>query len=234
MISMMAFSFRYYLRSYRYIAPILIYALSLYFIYSVVPNPVMPSYSLTSSLLFLISVWLGFGFIDVEDETQQVISVLHLGNVTKYYLSKIYILLLITSVMSVITTCYPIIFDKFNKQPTISEGLIALVSHIALSLLGITISFLFTHKLIAKLSYAIIGLFLVVAVTMAGAGIENSLPTDYRLFARIIPPLSPIMDTLNNFETTTSSEIALALFSPLLYSSILLWMFLKLMTKRLF
>jgi hypothetical protein len=234
MIAAMAFSFRYYVRSYRYVAPLLIYGFFVFFIYYVVPNPVMPSYSFTSALLFLISTWLGFGFIDLEDDTQQAISVLHVGSVNKYYLAKMLVLLAIVIGLSAFTTVYPILLDKFVRQPTGIEAFVALMSHVLLAWLGITISFLFTNKLIRALSHAILGLFLVVAFAMSGAGIENALPDLLRVLIWLIPPVFRVMDSLNNYETASFGEVSIALLSTLLYSLIIAWIFLRMMKRKLF
>lgn len=228
------YSFRYYVRSYRYVAPLLLFGLILFFIYSVVPNPVMPSYSLTSTVMFVIAAWLGFGYVDAEDDAQQLITAMHVGSATRYYLSKLMVLILLTFILSLICVIYPIAFDKFVKQPSLREFVVASLSHGVLSLLGISISVLFTNKLVRKLSYAILGIFLVIALSLAGAGIEKALPHSVSGLTWLLPPLFRTMDMLNQFEKASTSVILSSLVAPLFYSGILIWLFLAMMKKRLF
>ncbi|QMV41580.1 hypothetical protein [Cohnella cholangitidis] len=227
----MGFSLRYYTRSYRYVAPLLIFGLSLYFIYSVVPNPVMPSYSFTATLLFVVSAWLSFSYIDVEDETQQQITVMHIGNLSKYYISKLLVMVIIVSALSIMCVLYPIAFDKFVRQPNAAEIVVSIISHVSLSLLGMSVSLLFTNKLVQKLGYAILGLFMVIALSLAGAGIESALPEAVRPMAWVIPPISHTMEMLNHYEEATYGEITISLLAPLIYSLLLFWVFLVKMKK---
>ncbi|WP_239619168.1 hypothetical protein [Cohnella mopanensis] len=233
MTATMAYSLQYYLRSYRYVAPLLIFSLTLFFIYSIVPNPVMPSYSLTSTFLFVVSAWLAFGYIDVEDGTQQQITVMHTGSLSKYYYGKLLVIVIIVNILSIICVLYPILFNKFDRQPSLSEWVIALLSHSILSILGIALSILFTNKWVQKLSYAILGIFLAIALSLAGAGIENSSPHSIKALSWLIPPVFRTMDMLNNYEETAYSGVVVSLISPLVYSGLLFWLFLIKMKRKL-
>jgi len=233
MIGTMRFAFRDYARSYRYVAPLLAFAIFLVFIYGVVPNPVMPSYSLTVSLTFLISAWLGFGFVDAEDETQQLLGVLHTGNWTAYHVGRWLLMLGFSALLTVSATFYPIMFGKFDKQPGAGEVLAALAGHMGLALLGVGLSYLFTSKLIGKLNYAIIGLVLALSISFAAGGIRDSLPDSASFIVYLLPPVFPLINVFNRYETVSSAETAFALLAPLLYSFVLLIVYLRLVKKRM-
>ncbi|BBI36045.1 hypothetical protein [Cohnella abietis] len=234
MTETMRFSLKYYFRSHKYIAPLIIYVLSIIFIYSIVPNPVMPSYSLTATLLFVISVWIGHGYIDVEDEVQQLITALHMGSVRKYYLSKIVVLFGVLTVLAIVTVLYPIVFNKFVRAPTLSEGISGCLSHILLSFMGASLAFLFTSKTVKKLSYAVAGLFVVVVLCLAGAGIVKLVPPEIAFLGWLLPPVYRIMDVLNNYETSKSYEMVWSLLATFVYSAVLFVIFIRQMEKRLF
>jgi hypothetical protein len=234
MTAVMAFALTYYYRSYRYIAPLLVYAISIIFIYNIVPNPVMPSYSLTSTLLFMISIWLGYGYIDVEDEVQQLITALHVRDVSKYYAAKVLVMILIVCALSLLTVLYPAMFGKLIRFPTLSEAVVALLSHFALCFLGIAIAFLFTSKVVKKKSSAIVGLFLFTAISLAGAGIISALPTSLEFIGWLLPPVFRLMKVLNDYESATKMEVIISLTAPLIYGLLLLAIFLKWMKRKLF
>lgn len=231
MIGIMKFAFRDYVRTYRYIGPLLVYVLALLFIYSVVPNPVMPSYSLTASLLFAIATWLGFGYVDAEDATQQQIGMLHAGSPVKYYVCKLAVMLAAALILAAITTAYPIAFAKFDRQPALGEAMSAFVGHAGLAALGIVVSFLFTYRLVRKLSHAVVGLFLTVALSFASGGIGNALPDAIRFVVWLLPPVFPVMDAFNRYEEFSAFRIVIVLLAPWAYMSAIYVVFLRWMTS---
>lgn len=223
-------AFRYfgkdYLLSYRYFAPLLVYLFSLVFIYSVVPNPVMPSYSFTSSLLFAVSAWLAFGYVDLEHETQQMLTSIHMRSLKNYYFYKMIPIVILIVVLSFIDVIYPIVFDKFNRTPTLSEMVIALLCHIVLSLLGMSAGFLFTKKFFPKWYVALGGLFVFIAISFAGQGITQLLSPSLQFLAWLLPPMFRTMDMLNHYDEFMAIRVAVAIVLPFIYSLIVLGLFL--------
>lgn len=229
-----AFSLRYYLRSYRYAAPLLVYGWAVHFIYGIVPNPIMPSYALTTALLFAIMAWLAFGFVDAEDETQQMLSALHLRGISRYYASKFAVMALFAVFLSVVATAYPAIFDKMSRTPTAIELALASLGHVASALLGAAIGAMFTSKLMRKLLYAVPGLFLAVALGFAGSGIQHELPPAFHFAVWLLPPVFRIVEAFDRYETGSAAGALLWLLWTLVYGTAIFGLFLALMRKRLF
>lgn len=234
MMAASSYLFRYYVRSYRYVAPLIVYMTAIIFIYGVVPNPVLSSYGFTSTVLFLVSAWLCFTYIDVEDRTQQALTVLHLGGVTKYYSAKMAVMAIIGTVLALCTTVYPILFDKFSAQPTSGQFIVGIASHVLLSYLGIAIATLFTSKLIRKLNYSILGLFLVLSISMAGSGLSEQLPDRLTFVSWLFPPLYRVMAMLNEDAGIEAQEALVALSAVSIYILVLQFIFFRWMKKRLF
>ena len=226
--------FRYYFRSYRYVAPLIVYMTAIVFIYGVVPNPVLSSYGFTSTVLFLAMAWLCFTYIDVEDRTQQAITALHLGNITKYYAAKMAVIALIGTALALCTTVYPIVFDKFSAPPTAEQFIVGLVSHLLLSYLGISISAMFTSKWFPKLNYSILGLFLVLSISLAGSGITERMPDPFAFVTWLIPPTYRVMAMLNKDADIDAQEALIAFSAVLIYVFALQFIFIRWMKKRLF
>jgi ABC-type transport system involved in cytochrome c biogenesis permease component len=210
----------------------LFFGIALFFIYSVVPNPVMPSYSLTATLTFLFAAWLGFGYVDAEDVTQQMIGSLHAGGQTKYYAARASVIAFWTVCLSVVAVAYPILFDKFDRQPETGEALAALIGHAGLGMVGAAVSYLFTSKLVPKLSYAIIGLLLTVALSLAAGGIADALPGSLAGLIWLLPPVFPLMDAFNRHEEISAGYQSIVLAAPWAYAGILFGLFLKLMDRK--
>jgi len=226
--------FRDYLLSYRYFAPLTLYALCIALVYGVTPNPIMSSYSFTSTVLFAISAWLALGYVDVEHETQQMITSLHIGNVRNYYGYKIIPLMALTVVISVLATGYPALTGKFVRSPDAAEVEIAIACHIGLAWLGLAAGFLFTRKWFPKWYTALGGLTGFVAVSFAAAGIVRSVPAGFRWIEWLLPPMFRTMEMLNAYETAGTWQIAAGIALPFVYATLLFAVFVIGMIRKKF
>jgi ABC-type xylose transport system permease subunit len=223
-----------YLLSYRYFAPLLAYGFSLSFIYSVIPNPVMPSYSFTSTVLFIITAWLALGYIDTEHETQQVITSLHMHNLHTYYICKVIPIGILIVLLSLVDIIYPILFNKFDRSPTLEEMIVAFLCHLTVSLLGMSAGFLCTRRIFPKWYSALGGLIAFIVISLAVQGIIHSLPPVIQFVEWLLPPLYRTMDLLNNYDSTTYLDIVLGILMPLLYALVLLVLFITIMVRKRF
>ena len=86
-----------YMGSFRYIAPMLLYFGTIAWLYMVGPNPVMSSYGFTSALLYVVSAWMAFGYIDADPETRQIVTALHAQSLPKFAAAKLVYLALFTA-----------------------------------------------------------------------------------------------------------------------------------------
>ena len=68
-----------YTRSYRYFAPMAFMLISVVFIYSYRPNPIMDSYAVTAAFLFVGSAWLGLNFLNHDQGRQTMLLIVHSG-----------------------------------------------------------------------------------------------------------------------------------------------------------
>lgn len=234
MSAAMGYMLRYYWRSYRFVAPLVLYVGTVFFVYSIVPNPVLSSYGFTSTVLCLVSAWLTFTYIDVEDAAQQIVTALHLGGTGKYYAAKLLLLAFIGATLSIGATAYPILFRKFAEEPTVEQSAIGLLSHVLLSVLGIAIGAMFTSKFVRKLNVAILGLLLALALATAGQGLANALPDKLSFVAWLIPPLFRVMEKLNGDTPISLADISGAFAGTLTYAAALFGVFWIGAKKRLF
>lgn len=222
---------RYYQRSYRYVAPLTLYLIAIFFLYGVVPNPVMDSYAITSTFLFFISAWFCYGFIDMEDETQQVITFLHARNLTLLYTLKLLYMWLFTLPISIFSIVYPIIFDKFEYTPSFGQAVIAFGCHQIAALLGISIAAWFNQKLFRTSLLSFLGLCTILSISLGGQGIiEQTTP----LLSWIIPPYRIILFLLSDDPLTNSKPNIVEIIYPVIYIALLIVSYLWVMTHRKF
>ncbi|WP_151735320.1 hypothetical protein [Paenibacillus tengchongensis] len=231
MLSILFYYHRYYLRSYRYTAPLTVFLIAMFFLYGVVPNPVMDSYAASATLLFLIAAWLCYGFVDLEDDTQQVITFLHSGKLALLYTAKLIYVWLFTVPLSVFAIVYPIIFDKFAYTPSLRQALTALGCHQLAALLGITLAAWFNAKLFRTGLISFLSLCTVLAVALGGQGIINRT---FPAMSWVIPPYPAIMYVLNDHPQAELAAPPQGIWYLALYIIMLAVSYLWVMSRRKF
>ncbi|MBB6675043.1 hypothetical protein [Cohnella nanjingensis] len=223
-----------YSRSYRYLPPLLAFVVAIGFVYSNVPNPIMESYAFSSTLLFIVSAWLTFGFMDAEPIAQQRVTVLHARSLTAYYVAKLLLLSGFGSALGLFATLYPALLRKFDRSPSLLELGAALLAHGVLVLLGIGCAAFFTEKSVPGRPFALAGLAIVVILSVAGKGLANALPDAVAPAAWLLPPAFRVMDALIRSETVGGWGIALSLAVAALYAILLMALFVRLMSRKQF
>jgi len=221
-----------YLLSFRYFAPLTVYLFAVVFVYGVVPNPIMPSFSFTVTVLFVVSAWIGFGYIDLEHESQQMITRLRFKSFASYYGLKLVPLAALSVVLSVISVVYPTWGDKFTGMPNAQELWTALVCHVGLAGMGSAAGILFTRKWFPKWYIAWGGVVIFVVISLAGSSIVNGAPSSLRFIEWLLPPLFRTMEMLNRYEELTSYEKIMGMAMPYVYSLVLVMIFIAGMSRK--
>ncbi|MFB9330332.1 hypothetical protein ACFFSY_30675 [Paenibacillus aurantiacus] len=221
-----------YMRSYRYVPPLLLLIIIMVWIYSLVPNPVMGSYAFTSALLFAVSAWLAFGFIDTEHETQLTLTALHAGSLSRLTAAKLLYAWVFTAPLVILLVLYPALLHKFDRTPSVYELAAALAGHLSLSLLGIACGVFFTARFIPRLTTSAPGLLAIVALALAGGGIHRMLPESVAFLAWLLPPVHVIMNALDAYPRTSGLSIWAACGFGIIYGVAALTIFVLLLRHK--
>lgn len=233
---LMLYFFKDYKRSYKYIAPLLIYIIIISAMYSNKPAYVMSSYAVTCIFVYAISAWLSFGFVDNEYSVQQQLTILHVKNENIYYLCKILFMWIFIIILDVFAVYYPILNGAFIRKVVISDIIITLISHAIVGFLGVTVGSLFSSRLVKDRKMAILFLNLLIIVSTMEKPIVQSFPF-LKWIGVILPPTYLIIDKIGSVDYINIGNIfniIVALTIALIYSMILIILFIKCMKKKLF
>lgn len=181
MFALIRYHFLDYTKSYKYIPPIAMYCISLLFVYTYKPTPIVPTYLETALALYLLSAWITVTIFHTEDPVQEQITISHTNNISALYVGKYITALLICTVLSFISVIYPIILQMFNEKMTASLFLVGFLAHMSLSILGISIATLFTRNIIQKASTAWLSLTFILLMTIASIRLKKSYYGFYHL-----------------------------------------------------
>lgn len=233
---LMLYFFQDYKRSYKYIAPLLVYIVVIAAMYSNKPAYVMSSYAVTCIFIYAISAWLSFGFIDNEYVVQQQLIILHIKNENIYYLCKVLFMWIFILILDIFAVYYPILNGAFIRKVVISDIIIALISHAIVGFLGVTVGSLFNSRLLKDRKMAILFLNLLIIVSTMEKPIVQSFPF-LKWIGMILPPAYLMADKVGSIDYVNIGNIFNIIFAfaiVLIYAMILIILFIKCMKKKLF
>lgn len=233
MKSLIKYSLHDYLRSHKYFPPISTFIILITVYYSYTPNPIIDSYAVTAIILYIISAWLCISVLSLDTPVQRQLMILHIGGKNRYYLSKLLSVWLISLILTLYAFIYPIIFGMFGESVTLTIGMVSIVNHIFLSILGISIASLFSKIITESAINSYGGLALTIIVSLAALGVYDTLPSYLKNIVWLIPPATSTQTPLINWNGENVLDLSLFPFIwIIIYSLLILYLFLKL-AKRL-
>ncbi|SMF82112.1 hypothetical protein SAMN05661091_2110 [Paenibacillus uliginis N3/975] len=216
-----------YTRSNRYFPPIAFIIISVLILYSYKPNPVMDSYAVTSSLLFIGCAWLGTNFLNHDQGRQNVLLILHTGSAKVFYVTQYAVLVLICSIISTATVVYPMFTGMFDEPVGWSRFVIALMAHISLSGLGAAVALFFQSGWIENQGRATGLMLILIVLSIAGLSLADSLPASISILVYLLPPASPMIDMLMHSDQRGIARSIYTLLFSFGYTAVLLIIYLK-------
>ncbi|MEZ0536515.1 hypothetical protein ACAG39_04575 [Caldicellulosiruptoraceae bacterium PP1] len=230
------YNHKYYMKSYKYVPPFLVFFTILFIAYSIKPVNVMNSYAFTTVLIFFISAWLAYGFIENEDMIQQQITILHLDSQNVYYFFKIIYIWLFSFIFTFIALIYPILLNAFNREITFRDIIISVISHIIASFLGTSIGCFFGSRLFNIKRASVISFIALLLISILGKLIFKNIP-HLNFILYIIPPVWMLIDEITKYDIISYREyynFVVKSFFVLSYSFILCSIFIFIMKKKKF
>lgn len=124
MINLIRYHIKIYSKSNKFIAPVLLWVIFLYANYTVKPASVVPCLSSSAGMLYLIMIWMGFGYMELEDNISSQLVILKVRSATKYNISKILFLILSAIGMSLLGIIVPLTQHMINSYSLFTRNLI--------------------------------------------------------------------------------------------------------------
>lgn len=222
-----------YSRSYHYLAPLTLFLIVVLVSYSSKPNFIMDSYAFTALLMYFVSAWLCISLFAAEPEIQKQLTILHMGNVKTYYVTKV----LSTGVISLALACFAVIFPlvsgMFHEPVTWKIVLFVLLNHLLFGLLGISLAAFFTKEFIKSPINGFGGLLLILIASVPFESLYTLLPSPVNQLLWVLPPVSHTISALDAWDR---QSIGINLLLPFLaaaaYVAAMQIIFLTLVKKR--
>jgi len=197
MFPLIKYNISYYIKSAKYLLPVLLFIAFLGVNYQASPIGVWSNLHITTIAIFIFANWVAVSFVNSEDKNQRHITILHVKNETLYHLSKILSLVVFLFPFYALTVLLPTILGTFSRSIRFSEILIYLVVHFLISFLGIAVGVFFNSNLfseeMAMLMHIIVATVLVVPFNV----IYDNNPFITFVYY-LLPPINFLADRLHN------------------------------------
>ncbi|URZ15364.1 hypothetical protein [Clostridium felsineum] len=170
--SLLRYNFIIYIKSNKFIMPLIVWIAFMGVMYSIKPLDIVSSFIFSMMFLFAVMLWISFSYLEALDSVSEQLVILKVRKEWMYYLGNNVFLMLIGVIMSFIGVLCPIIinvvnnFTLFNRRLTLEDCLSSLILHIIFAVLGCSVGILSGPRCIKsrKLAVEIIVLVAIISV----------------------------------------------------------------------
>lgn len=239
MINLLRYYFKMYFKSNKLIAPAILWGVFLYVNNTERPADYVSGICSSTGVLYFLMIWIGFAYMEMEDSISEQILILKVKNVLKYNLSKVLLLIIIGTGMSIVGILIPVTQHLFNGCSLFTRNITAedvVYSFLVLSVMAFLGAMLgaAVHPRIVKNRK--IALLLVVLVGLLGyikGPIIEEFPVT-KLILWVVPPVYDILMKFVNQEYFTIWTVGYAVALAAGYGLILMLIYLSVLRKNRF
>ena len=227
MFALIRYHISYYIKSSKFVMPLLAYFIFLTISYSAGPVSIA-KIIVSACALYLDMVWVGFAYGDVENPISEQIIMLKCGNMKAYYRSKIIFLFLFSFFMSFIGLLIPSLRDligKFGKgnvfHLSLASGLEFYVIHVVAAFLGAMVGYFFQPRVFKNRMLIVIVAFLFALMGFVKGPLLQDIP-NMKFVTWIFPPVYSMvtLQTDPNTGLFSRGPFALTVAIAVIYATI--------------
>lgn len=239
MFALIKYNYKLFIKTNKFFVPLIVYIGFIAIFYNGGANTLEMDAVFSSSILFLLSLWVGYLFFDGGSNITEQVLYLKVNNFYKYFSSKILFLSVINILLSVVSLVMPILFDvlKYNciliKETSLYKFLLVFIVLIISSYLGSIIGMIFTTRITHNRSKSILLLSFIALFTL----LKNPIINDFSFLKYvlwIVPPIYNLFTTFMNGGTININSLIIPIIINVIYCIIITIIFFICMKKILF
>ncbi|KOP81804.1 hypothetical protein ACFFHH_17550 [Cytobacillus solani] len=186
-----------FIRSLKFIPPVVIYLAWIFILYAYKNVPILSSYGVSSIAIYLVMTWLAMAMFSMEEESEKHILFAHLGSKWRYLRGKWHTLFLMMIPLMLFAVFFPIITGSFNDGMTIEYYLLTFFCHTVFAIFGVLVGTLFSATGLAVKRYAWLSAVFVIVCSLASKSlIETAAFLKWVLW--IFPPVFNVIEHMGN------------------------------------
>ncbi|WP_294343005.1 hypothetical protein [uncultured Clostridium sp.] len=233
MISLIKYNWKIYLRSHKYILPILILIVNMVVTYTVRPIDITGTFMFSSCLLFFVMSWMGYTYFDADKNTSEEILILKAKNYTYYLLSKILMLQFLGLLLSLFSTIIGITFGGFLYPLTIVDIVSILIIHIVFSNIGVVFGMFFQPRIISNTKTSRLLIFLLIIVSIFKEQIIKEVAF-LKFIIWVLPPINMFTEIFLHLHHFSLIKLLVPIITITVYTIFEAIILVTIMKKRLY
>lgn len=182
-----------YIRSLKFIPPVVLFFIWVFILYAYKNVPILSSYGASTIAMYLIMTWITMSIFTLDEESEKHILISHLNRKQNYLIGKWLTILLIMIPLLLIAIFFPIISDSFKGNMSFHLYAYAIYSHLTFTAFGMLVGTLFSATKLATKKYAWLSSALIIVVSLASKSIIE-ISVLFKWILWIFPPVFKVVE----------------------------------------
>ncbi|MBX6356017.1 MAG: hypothetical protein IRZ05_09215 [Micromonosporaceae bacterium] len=169
MTALVQYILRDFIRSHRFLPPLIVFGVAFATLYAVHPTPVLSSYGATALSMYPLAAWYTAVLLRAEDPIQRQITIVNSGSSARTHLAKVLTAGLLASPLILAALLLPAAlgFLKLPEHQTLLPYLgVGLLAHATAALTGVALGLLWSPPMVQRTGYTFGGILLCLVLTV--------------------------------------------------------------------
>jgi hypothetical protein len=181
-----------YIRSLRFIPPVILFFVWVFILYAYNYAPILSSYAVSSIAIYLAMTWITMSVFTLDEESEKHILISHLKSKVSYLFGKWLTILIVMIPLLLFAIFFPIITNSFKGNMTISLYAYAFYSHLAFVAFGVIVGTLFSATKFATKKYSWLSAVLMIVVSLGSKSLIE-MTSLFKWVLWIFPPVFKVV-----------------------------------------
>lgn len=191
MLAFIQYQLTSYIRSLKFIPPVVIFFVWIFILYAYNGVPILSSYASSSIALYVITAWITMSIFTLEEDSEKHILMSYLNRKVHYMYGKWLSILIVMKPLLLLAIFYPIVLDSFKEIMTVTLYLFVFYIHLAFIAFGMIVGTLFSATTFATKKYTWLSAVFVIVVSLAAKSIIE-ISSLFQWVLWIFPPVFKI------------------------------------------
>jgi hypothetical protein len=179
MTALLYYTLRDFVRSHRFLPPLIVFGVVFAVLYAVHPTPVLSSYGATALSMYPLGAWYTAVLLGAEDPVQRQVTIVNIRSAVRTHLAKVLTAGLLVSPLVLVALLVPAAlgFLELPAHQTLLPYLgVGLLAHGTAALTGVALGLLWSPPMVQRTGYTLGGILLCLVLTIP--------------FSHLAPPLT--------------------------------------------
>ena len=203
--ALVKYQLRIYVKENRFLMPLVVMLVLLYFMYSISPVDVVSSFSLSCYIIFSIMVWIGYTVSAAEDLVMEQIEMLRVESAWCYYMGKVLFVFVLGFAGTCLCLFFPVAVNMikqgqlFDRQLTLPDLLHAFFLLLGSSFAGGALGSILHPTVMRERKMALLLTILAAVLTIIkGAAVQEI--SVLKWITWVLPPVNNVMGSYGHAE----------------------------------